>query len=367
MARWTEKKAWEWYNSYEWLRGCNFIGSDCATRIDQWQSYGREDRMVVADRELGLAEEIGFNTVRLIVDFEVWLQEPESYMSVLEEYISLCAKHKQYVMIVLTTEALLPRGDGEFVPKQLGEQKYALGYHQGRFPLTEEQTKLAPYHFLERPEIAKKYIKMVKDIVKTYANDKRVICWNVYNEPGITIGARAIPLLDMLFKAVRSQKPMQPCAADIWRGLDNNFNIRSAEEKHAVELSDVISFHSYKPLHEMVPQIEGLKKFNRPLMCTEWLNRINYSDVKDIYPLFYIENIACYCWGFVVGKTQTNEPWEMLWKHYYDPNKNVNYDFTKWQHDLFRPNLRPYDPNEVELIKYYNKLAAKRDAEKLNK
>ena len=54
MARWSEKKAWEWYNSHRWIRGCNFIGSDCANRIDQWQSYGREERMIVADRELQL-------------------------------------------------------------------------------------------------------------------------------------------------------------------------------------------------------------------------------------------------------------------------------------------------------------------------
>ena len=55
-----------------------------------------------------------------------------------------------------------------------------------------------------------------------------------------------------------------------------------------------------------------MKKIGRPLFCTEWLNRINHNDVKEIYPLFYLEGIACYCWGFVVGKTQTNEPWEVL-------------------------------------------------------
>ena len=366
MTRWSEKKAWDWYNSHRWIRGCNFIGSDCANRIDQWQSYGREARMEVADRELQLAEDIGFNSVRIIVDFEVWLQEPDSYMEVLEEYITLCDKHKQSVMIVLTTEAQLPRGDGEFIPKQLGEQKYALGYHQGRFPLSAEQRKLKPYHFMERPDLAKKYIKMVKTIVKKYADDDRVLCWNVYNEPGITIRERSIPILDALFAAVRSQKPKQPCTADIWRGLDDNDAVKTPEELHAIELSDVISFHSYKPYANMVPQIEGLRQFGRPLLCTEWLNRINHSNVEEIYPLFYLENVACYCWGFVVGKTQTNEPWESHWNDFYNPEKQVEFDFTKWQHDLFRPNLRPYDPREVELIKRYNKLADRRDDKKAN-
>ena len=100
-----------------------------------------------------------------------------------------------------------------------------------------------------------------------------------------------------------------------------------------------------------------MRKLERPLMCTEWLNRIMHNDVKEIYPLFYLENIACYCWGFVVGKTQTHEPWESLWNDYYNPNKKVDYDFTKWQHDLFRINQRPYDPHEIEIIEKFNKIA----------
>ena len=71
-----------------------------------------------------------------------------------------------------------------------------------------------------------------------------------------------------------------------------------------------------------------------------------------------MENIANYCWGFVVGKTQTHEPWQHMWEQL-DAGEKVNYDFTKWQHDLFRPNLRPYDPREIELIEHFNKLADK--------
>lgn len=362
MAKWTEEKAWEWYNSHRWLRGCNFIGSDCANRRDQWQSLGREERMKTAEREISLAERIGFNTVRLIMDFDVWLQEPESYMEILEQYISICAAHRQSVMIVLTSEAQLPRGDGEFVPHKLGVQEYALGYHQGRLPLPAEEAKKQPYHPMERPELAKKYLSMMKQIVRKYACDSRVLCWNVYNEPGIVIGQRAIPLLDAVFDAVRSENPMQPLTADLWRGLAPDGSFKTPEEARAVELSDVISFHSYTPFAKMVLQIENMKKLGRPLLCTEWLNRINHSDVGEIYPLFYLENIGCYCWGFVVGKTQTNEPWEALWKDYYNPEKHVDYDFTKWQHDLFRPNLRPYDPHELELIENYNKCADARDS-----
>ena len=32
-------------------------------------------------------------------------------------------------------------------------------------------------------------------------------------------------------------------------------------------------------------------------------------------------------------------------------------DFTKWFHDLYRPNHRPYDPNEIKLIKEFCRIA----------
>ena len=74
--------------------------------------------------------------------------------------------------------------------------------------------------------------------------------------------------------------------------------------------------------------------------------------------MLYLTNVANYCWGFVLGKTQTHEPWPHMWEEIKN-NDNYKYDFTKWQHDLFRPNYMPYDPKEIKLIKKFNELAKK--------
>ncbi|MBE6635452.1 MAG: hypothetical protein E7617_04555 [Ruminococcaceae bacterium] len=363
--KWSKAKIWEWYNARPWIRGCNFIGSDCANRLDQWQSYGREERMKVADRELELAASIGFNTIRIIADFDVWLQERESYMSVLEEYLTIAAKHGISVCYVLATEVMLPRGiDEPFVPKKLGEQQYALGYHQGRFPVPEDELAKKPYHYLSRDGLREKFVEMLTEIVTKYKDDERILFWDVYNEPGIALAREAIPILEKVFEVVRSCDPSQPVTADIWRSVSGG-HAGTPEEERAIELSDFVNFHCYGNLAKTVITIDTLRKYGRPLVCTEWMNRINHNEVKDIYPIYFLEKIGCYCWGFVVGKTQTNEPWEMFWKHYYDPNKQVDYDFTKWQHDLYRPGARhPYDPKEIDLIKQFNELADKNAAEK---
>ena len=38
---------------------------------------------------------------------------------------------------------------------------------------------------------------------------------------------------------------------------------------------------------------------------------------------------------------------ERIWKEY----KGTDWDLTKWQHDIYRPSLRPYDPREIDLIR----------------
>ena len=61
----------------------------------------------------------------------------------------------------------------------------------------------------------------------------------------------------------------------------------------------------------------------------------------------------------MAGKYQTYEPWNILWEKY-DKGKRDSLDFTKWQHDLLRPNLRPYDPKETELIRRLCEVADKK-------
>ncbi|MFR9254894.1 MAG: hypothetical protein ACLVJ6_04850, partial [Merdibacter sp.] len=61
-GQWSRERAWDWYDRHPWFRGCNFMGSDCANRIDQWQALGFEERMVTAERELKLVADTGFNT-----------------------------------------------------------------------------------------------------------------------------------------------------------------------------------------------------------------------------------------------------------------------------------------------------------------
>ncbi|MCR4879600.1 MAG: cellulase family glycosylhydrolase [Bacilli bacterium] len=352
-CRWPLDKINAWYNSTPWLRGSNFLPSNVVNRLDMYQTYKSDEHLAVAEEELKLHQSIGFNTVRLWVDFDCYFLEGEKYLKILEKYIALSAKYKQKVMLVLTHEEDLHYGD-KFVAKKLGEQKRYYTHFNRDYQEYELHQK-EKRHYIEYNSLRPLFIQMVHTIVNKYKDDSRIIAWNIYNEPGITINERSIPILEELFELVRSYHPLQPLTADIWRGINDDGSLFTKEEEKALELSDFISFHCYSGFNSFKRKIEALKKRSeRPIVVTEWLQRCNHNNVEDIYPYLAQERIGCYCWGFVNGDTFTDEPWNSVWEEMKIGNPN-NYDVTKWQHNLIRRNHEPYDPKEIEIITKINK------------
>ena len=356
MERWSEKKAWEWYNSHPWIRGCNYMSADSVNRIDQWQGLHFKERLKTTEKELGVMRDLGFNSVRIILEFVVWEKEHDSFLERFEEYISLLDKYGISAMVVLANDCMPPKTELWKMP-DIGEQEYDWGYHGGRRHSQHgRHNSPAPHYYFDDPVLTEKYFDMVKEIVTLYKDDPRILMWDLFNEPGNSnrSGITIEPLKRMV-KEVRAINPSQPLTIAAWC-RDANYEFSMPEDIFAIENSDIITYHNYGTYEEHIRIIKYLKQFNRPLINTEWLARCTGNTVFDNFPLFYLENIGCYNWGFVAGKYQTYEPYEAHWQWYND-DKNAPIDFTKWFHDLYRPSLRPYDPRETELIKRFCTLA----------
>lgn len=363
MERWSEKRAFEWYNSHPWIRGCNYMCADCANRVDQWQSLHFEEYLKTTEEELKVMRDLGYNSVRLILEYVVWEKEHHIFLKNFERYISLCASYGISCMIVLANDCMPPKTELWKMP-DIGEQHYDIGYHGGRKHSQHgRHTGPAPHFYLDNEESRKKYFDMVKEIVTLYKDDQRILMWDVFNEPGNSQRSGiTLPILKSMFEIVREINPSQPITAAAWC-CNKNCEFDMPEDVFAIENSDIITYHNYGRYEEHIRVIKFLKQFNRPLINTEWLARCTDNTVFDNFPLFYLENIGCYNWGFVAGKYQTYEPYEAHWQWYND-DKNAPIDFTKWFHDLYRPSLRPYDPKETELISRLCALADKEFNEK---
>ena len=188
----------------------------------------------------------------------------------------------------------------------------------------------------DNPEKERDLCDYVKDITGSFNKSKYIIAWDLYNEPGNNgRGEKSLPLLKKAFSWARESGPEQPLTAGIWEFKDYDLSFAG--------LSDIISYHDYTPLEQSAQKIEALKKYNRPILCTEWLHRPAGNTFQSHLPLYRRENIGVYNWGLVNGKTQTHLNWATM-------NGAPDASPDIWQHDIFYPDGAPYDAAEIKLI-----------------
>ena len=183
--------------------------------------------------------------------------------------------------------------------------------------------------------------KYVKDVLGSFAHDKRILLWDLYNEPGNSgKGDASIPLLTKIFGWARDINPDQPVSAGLWDWQLTKLNVLQ------VNNSDVITYHDYEelPLHQRV--ISLLQVTGRPLICTEYMARTRNSRFATILPLLKKENVGAINWGFVAGKTNTIYAWDTPMADGSQP--------IEWFHDIFKQDGTPYREDEVNLIKKLN-------------
>ena len=73
---WTEK-ANAWYAKHPWINGSDFIPSTAINQLEMWQADTFDP--ITIDRELGWAEGIGFNTMRVFLHSVAWKEDPAGF------------------------------------------------------------------------------------------------------------------------------------------------------------------------------------------------------------------------------------------------------------------------------------------------
>lgn len=322
---WTKEQANEWYKQWGWLRGCDFIPSTAINQLEMWQAETFDTATI--NRELGWAEGIGMNVMRVYLHHLAWQIDSAGFKTRMAKYLDIASRHGISTIFVIFDDCWNPT-------YQAGKQpEPKTGVHNSgwvRDPgdLIHTDTTIIPV--LER---------YVKDVLTTFANDKRIVLWDVYNEPGNSnYGNKSMPLLQKVFMWGREVNPSQPLSAGVWNLSLSDLN------KYQVENSDVITYHNYSndTLHRQC--IDTLKRYGKPLICTEYMARKHRSRFDNIMPLLKAENIAAINWGLVAGKTNTMYAWD-------DTTHHDGSEPSLWFHDIFRKDGTPYKQEEVDLIK----------------
>jgi hypothetical protein len=98
-GRWPVEKANAWLDHHGWLVGCNFTPSTAINQLEMWQAATFDEATI--DRELGMAEGLGFNSVRVYLHDLAWKEDPEVFLKRVDQFLALAARHKIGVLLTI--------------------------------------------------------------------------------------------------------------------------------------------------------------------------------------------------------------------------------------------------------------------------
>src|SRR5258708_28873071 len=89
--RWSEEKANNWYKQQPWLVGSNFIPASAINELEMWQADTFDPKEI--DKELGWAEGLGMNTMRVFLHDLLWQQGEAGFKQRIDTFLPIAAKH----------------------------------------------------------------------------------------------------------------------------------------------------------------------------------------------------------------------------------------------------------------------------------
>ena len=321
---WSKAKANGWYAKEGWLRGSNFIPSSAINQLEMWQVATFDPKTI--DRELVYAQSIGLNAMRVFLHHVAWQEDHAGFKNRMKQYLSIADKHHIGTIFVIFDDC------------------WNDNYHPGKQPAPKTGVHNSGWirdpgtRYYNEPLLSDTLEKYVKDILTTFKHDKRIILWDLFNEPGNSgNGSKSLPLLRKEFSWARQVNPDQPLSAGVWSDKLTELNT------YQLSNSDVITYHNYDKEPEHAKVIDTLKPYGRPLICTEYMARTRGSLFANIMPLLKKNNVGAINWGLVAGKTNTMYAWDTPMPGGEEPKV--------WFHDIFRKDGTPYSKDEIKLIK----------------
>ena len=323
-TRWSKEKANTWYKNYGWMRGCDFIPSTAINQLEMWQAETFDSATI--DRELGYAQSIGMNCMRVFLHHLAWQIDKDGFKNRMNIYLSIAGRHNIKTIFVFFDDC------------------WNATYHAGTQP--EPKPGIHNSGWLRDPgqllydssNIIDTLHAYVTDVMTAFKHDKRIFLWDLYNEPGNSdYKNKSLPLLKDIFIWAREVNPAQPVTAGVWSDQLTDLNTFQLAN------SDVISYHNYEPEKAHQKCIDTLKRYGRPLVCTEYMARLRNSKFFNIMPILKAQKIVAINWGLVAGKTNTMYAWDTPMPSGEEPKI--------WFHDIFRKDGTPYDPKETTFIK----------------
>lgn len=330
-ARWPAEKAEKWALSRGYQAGVNFIPSNAINQLEMFQSQSYDP--ITIDRELGYAQSVGFNTLRVFLHNILWDEGPQDLLKRLDGFLTISSNRGFSTMFVLFDSCW------NAYPKA-GEQPAATpGVHNSQW------VQCPGHDLLQSPEAFNQLKPYVQGVVSHFQNDSRVLAWDVWNEPNNSGYSDELiaPLLTAAFEWIREVRPSQPLTTPIWQDVERA--VYTSFQELQLQLSDVLSFHNYEPAAQLSQAIARVRATDakRPIICTEYMARTEGSTFEPNLQVLKDAGVIAYNWGLVSGRTQTIYPWSSLQEPFTE-------EPAVWFHDILRADGAAFNQSEVTYI-----------------
>ena len=344
MSKWSIEKSQKWYDQNNWIVGCNYLPSNAINQLEMFQKETFDEE--INKKELSWARQLGFNSVRVYLHDLLWA-DPIGFSERLNILLDICASLEIKPLLVLFDDCHRP------YPKLGIQPKPVSGVHNSGWKQSPGMAIVNGIHEEQLNNIEIIRLKrFVTEILSNFKDDERILMWDIYNEPGqFGIGDKSLTLLELTWEWAYEVRPSQPLTAC----LDGS--VGEGNIKLNAENSDIITFHTYEG-EKLQETIDKLKVYKRPLICTEYMAREFGSTFEFSLPIFKENNIGCYNWGLVAGKSQTHFGWSTILDL---QKKKEGGKFLEdgddipepeiWFHDILRKDGTAYNEKEVEFIK----------------
>lgn len=297
---WTEQQAWEWHKKVGVIKGFN----------EPISAYPGMSRKQIFEK----ASKLGFNSVR----FWIHAEGADEQIKWIREFAEDADEYG------LTVSPVLSISD-HFFPREDKMQAF---------------------------DEAKAY---TQKIIGAFANDKRIIFWDIWNEPLMADVPEMYEQMDWIEAAVqwcREMSPIQPITASIiWdSGVKPDSVSRAINRRYEVEaMMDIHNFHLYDTGLDHMQRVEWIVErarsiSDRPLVCTETIARTKGGTFPRTFVPFAQNEIHFFTWGLYICDMN----WTVSWgQSTYDP-------YEPWFHDLLHPDGEPYDKREIDWLRNFH-------------
>ena len=89
--RWSAARANAWYAKQAWIVGANFVPADAINQLEMWQEATFDPAEI--DRELGWAQDLGMNSMRVFLHDLLWQQDAAGFKRRIGQFLDIAARH----------------------------------------------------------------------------------------------------------------------------------------------------------------------------------------------------------------------------------------------------------------------------------